>query len=90
MIDSMRDNWLARGVDVDAQVHITDQEIYELQLTDIERRDVDYTIINLQNKDIYNEGFNLLNKKELMEALAFLEENQEMYLHKALEEEGYL
>lgn len=88
-VDTMRDNWLMSGVDADARAHMTDQEVYELELTDVERRDIDYLIIDLQNKDILNEGFNLLDNDDLDRALAHLMKNHDKYLHKALVAEGY-
>lgn len=89
-VDAMRDNWLTRGIDEDARAHMSDQEIYELELTDVERRDIDYAVIDLQNKDILNEGFNLLDNDDLDRALAHLMKNSDKYLHKALADKGYV
>lgn len=89
-VDAMRDNWLIRGLDDYENEHMSDQDIYNFQLTDVERRDIDYAIIDLQNDDIRDEGFNLLDNDDLDRALAHLMKNSDKYLHKALAAEGYV
>lgn len=87
-IDAARDNWLIAGAEAYDRSHMSDQDLYN-ELNERDRETVDYYIIDFQNKDIWNEGFNLLDRKELEKALEHLEDHQDKYLHQALVEAGY-